>query len=789
MRNLSVVDNGVLQRRFTRLLRVGLLLLSVVAALAATLAIESDRVETTEAARRADTDLSSLLRLQTDALLDPSYYSMLGVAKELSDAPDVSAFMARRATRALQTAMTYDSVSNYLFVRAGGSQVVVDASWRRTSELDPVVARMEVPTESRKPHLLAPMVLAGGGEFVPLVILETRTANGVPALIGALIPVNTIRNREFAPGSVQTANQALYLKDGELLMSSSGTPTGSRAPSPEAITVAAIATGADSGAISVALADGSARTGFFFKSTRYPFIAVSSRDSASYLGAWRIRTYFKLGVLAVFLAILFGGGRILLKNLAKVNASETVYRRLFEDVADIVLVCSRNGEIEALNASACIFLGAVTPSEVVGRSIFEFIPRTRELGSHGHSDNAFGRFERALSGERLSFDLVFESPVTKETVYCDTHLSAFEHNEREHLLVVIRDRSTERRYLKQQEYLANHDPLTGLLNRLSLIRTIDRRIEESPGAPMQLILLDLMRFHEVNDTFGHRAGDMVLETTARRVSMRMEQEGWILARAGGDELVAISGEGIHLDLRSACTLLAEVIGESILVGESHIELRAKMGTACYPEDALDASHLLRCADIAVAHAKTLIAATVPYHKEIDRAPGRDLKLRGDLSIALREGHLTLAFQPKIHLEDREVTGVEALLRWDHPKLGWIAPAEFVPLIESTELIYPLTAWVLGEAVEQIRVWQMQGRDLSIAVNISANNLQDPDFSEYVKDLLRRKGVSPRLLELEVTEAPWSRIPRWPCAASMTCVQRASCSPSTTLASVFRACPM
>jgi diguanylate cyclase (GGDEF)-like protein/PAS domain S-box-containing protein len=759
MQILSSIQSRSFGQRFKGALRVTLAVLGIGAIVLTGGALYRDYDDTTAAAMRADHDLSGLVRMQTDAIFESPYYSVLGIAREVSAAPNLRQYMDQRALRSLQTAMTYDSVSHYLFIRSAGVMIAVDSAWRRSSDLDKVVEQIDAPGHGRQASLLAPVTVGStGAQYVPLVISESRTANGDVATIGALIPLAKLREQEFLTSVRPQVGQALYLLDGTVLMrnANEGHYLGHLAPESDAVSHAGAQAG--SGPLAIPFPEGGILSGYYFRSARFPFIAVSGRDSDYFLSPWRIRSAIKVAVLVLFLVLLWIGNRLIVRSVSELSTSETIYRRLFEDVADAVLVCNRSGEIEALNLAALEFFQQTSESDVIGRSIFEYIPRKRDARTHSFSETAQGRFERAMAGERLRFEVNFDSPVRRENMTVDMHLSSFALDGTLHLLVVIRDLTVERRYLKQQEYLANHDPLTGLPNRLNLVRTIDRRINDNPGTPLQLILIDLMRFREVNDTFGHRAGDMVLELTARRLSARLSQEGWTVARAGGDELVAVSGEGRHLDLRSSCALVSQAIGESIALDETRIEMRAKMGSASYPDDALDASQLLRCAAIAVAHAKTLMGAATAYSKDIDRAPGRDLKLRGDLSSALREGQLCLAYQPKLWLEDREVSGVEALLRWNHPKLGWVAPSEFIPVIEMTELIYPLTAWVLAEAVEQIRLWQAQGRNLTIAVNISANNLQDPDFSEYVKDLLSRKGVNPRLLELEVTEGALVRNP-------------------------------
>ncbi|HSV51630.1 MAG TPA: EAL domain-containing protein, partial [Burkholderiaceae bacterium] len=594
--------------------------------------------------------------------------------------------------------------------------------------------------------------------YVPLQVSVLVRDSYQPVTLGALIPISKLGEAEAAMGKHVLSRQSLYLLDGRVLMRSAHQHPYLAGVAPESASVARKAASQAAGEFEAKGSSGAGLAGAYLRSESYPYIAASAQASESYLAPWRQRTLVKTGVLLLFLLLLGGAGLVLLRTQASLATSSSVYRRLFEDVADSVMYLTPTGEIKGLNAAALRLTGNAEASDVVGRSVFDFIPRNIDTQTGQPSTLALERFARALAGERLRFEYSFDGPASKQRVDCDIRLSAFETAGEKFILLVMRDITDERRHVRQQEYLANHDVLTGLPNRYSLVRTLERHIENTPAEPLQLLLINLVRFKEINESFGHRTGDTMLEVVAQRLAKSLEDKGWSLARLGGTDLVALRRNNAAAAVEIVAPLILKAAGDPIGISDTSVSLQALLGATRYPDDALDASQLLRCAEVATARAKAEGAYFAWYGKEFDHSPGHDLKMRAELSTAIREGQLQLAYQPKVWLEGKELAGVEALLRWNHPKRGWISPMEFIPLAESTELIHPLTRWVIGEAMEQILLWQKQGRPLKVAVNISTNNLQDPDFTEYVKDLLQRKGVPAELLELEITEGALARNP-------------------------------
>jgi diguanylate cyclase (GGDEF)-like protein len=322
------------------------------------------------------------------------------------------------------------------------------------------------------------------------------------------------------------------------------------------------------------------------------------------------------------------------------------------------------------------------------------------------------------------------------------------------LFIVVGNAS--RRLRRQGERLGHqalHDTLTNLPNRMLLNDRIEQalrvaRREKSQGA---LLLMDLDRFKEVNDTFGHQHGDMLLQQVGARLTSRLRSADTV-ARLGGDEfavlLLSTSREGA---IKVAETILKELDRPFALEGYT-VNVGASIGIILAPEQGEDAVTLLRRADVAMYTAKRSGTGFAVYSPEQDQYSPARIGLGGELRQAIEHDGLSLHYQPKINLKTGRLDSVEALVRWPHPVRGFLSPGEFIPLAESTGLILPLSRWVLITALRQSRAWQDEGLDIRIAVNLSARLLQEANLVETIADLLAYHSVKPESLELEITES-------------------------------------
>ncbi len=301
---------------------------------------------------------------------------------------------------------------------------------------------------------------------------------------------------------------------------------------------------------------------------------------------------------------------------------------------------------------------------------------------------------------------------------------------------------------------ALHDGLTGLPNRTLLGERGAAALAAGGEADRTaaLMLIDLDRFKEINDTLGHAHGDAVLQAVATRLRDAVRATDTV-ARLGGDEFAVLlpAVDGAEAALELAARAQAALEG-SIEVDGVFLDVDASIGIALADGATTDVDGLLQNADIAMYVAKERGLGVCVYDDALnDHSPER-LGLLGDLRRAIDAGELVLHFQPKVTLPGSAVAGVEALVRWHHPERGMIPPASFIPLAERTPLIRPLTRYVLGAALEQCARWRADGRELAVAVNISARNLLDERFLDDVTELLARWQVPAACLELELTES-------------------------------------
>jgi diguanylate cyclase (GGDEF)-like protein len=298
---------------------------------------------------------------------------------------------------------------------------------------------------------------------------------------------------------------------------------------------------------------------------------------------------------------------------------------------------------------------------------------------------------------------------------------------------------------------ALHDSLTGLPNRVLLGDRLEQAVlvAEREDRELALLVLDLDRFKEVNDTLGHHAGDRLLQEVGRRLRGALRASDTV-ARLGGDEFaVVLPGS---TDAPGAAAKLLHAL-ESPFVLEGHtLALGGSIGIAQYPAHGVTVESLLRSADIAMYAAKRGRSGHAVYAPEQDQHSIDHLALLAELREALtHEDELVLHFQPKWNLQRGEIAGVEALVRWQHPRRGLLAPDLFIELAEQTGLMRPLTRWVLRAALRQVHAWSLTGRRVPVAVNLSPSSLQDERLADEIANLLAEVDVAPEWLEVEITE--------------------------------------
>jgi diguanylate cyclase (GGDEF)-like protein len=302
----------------------------------------------------------------------------------------------------------------------------------------------------------------------------------------------------------------------------------------------------------------------------------------------------------------------------------------------------------------------------------------------------------------------------------------------------------------RSEHAARHDSLTGLPNRAAFHEAVTAELSD-PRVPACVLLMDLDRFKDVNDTLGHRYGDLLLVQVAERFRAAIGNDG-LIARLGGDEFALVSRgrdreQAVELAERIAASLRDHFELEQMVV-----DTQASIGIALFPEHGTAVETLLQKADVAMYRAKETRSDTALYDERHDHHSPSKLALTAELRAAMEGERIVVWYQPELDLRTGEVLTVEALVRWDHPRLGILPPGSFVRMAEQTNLIRPLTHRVIEVALRQVSDWRALGLDVGVAVNISPQVLVDRSFTAHVMEALHRAQVPPGRLKLEVTES-------------------------------------
>jgi diguanylate cyclase (GGDEF)-like protein len=302
----------------------------------------------------------------------------------------------------------------------------------------------------------------------------------------------------------------------------------------------------------------------------------------------------------------------------------------------------------------------------------------------------------------------------------------------------------------RSEHAAHHDALTGLLNRVAFRNVVSDALAEK-GPVSCVLLMDLNRFKDINDTLGHRYGDLLLQRIADRLQERLGR-GHALARLGGDEfaiftLISDADEALRFAQR-----IASDVRTSFELEQFVVDTEASVGVALFPGDGADLETLLQKADVAMYRAKETQTGVALYDESFDHHSPAKLALTADLRTGLQGDEIVVWYQPLLDLASENVPAVEALVRWEHPELGLLPPRSFLEMAEHTSLIKPLTHKVIDSVLSQLAKWLRAGIDVTAAVNISTRVLANPDFTGRVLTALAEAGVPPNRLKLEVTES-------------------------------------
>jgi diguanylate cyclase (GGDEF)-like protein/PAS domain S-box-containing protein len=427
--------------------------------------------------------------------------------------------------------------------------------------------------------------------------------------------------------------------------------------------------------------------------------------------------------------------------------SEERFRSLVQNSSDVITVIDPDTTIRYQTPSVERVLG-YAPTELVGTRLVDLLhPDDRPLAlafisrtvNQPGASSPVGWRVRHRDGSWLHVETIGNNLLQ------DPNVGAF--------VLTMRDVSERKALEVELRRQAFHDPLTGLPNRALLHDRLQQaiRLAHRDGSPLALLLMDLDRFKEVNDTLGHQQGDALLQQVCQRLQDALRASDTV-ARLGGDEFAVLLPGTDEAGATAVARQLLRVLEQPFELEGQPVDVGASLGFALHPAHGTDAATLLRRADVAMYVAKRAGGGYAVFSAEQDRHSPDRLALVGELRQAIEQNELTLHYQPKVSVGNGMVTGVEALVRWQHPERGLIPPDRFIPLAEQTGLIQPLTRWVLGAALRQCHMLRQAGLEIPVSVNLSMRNLHDPDLPAAIAELLARWGVPPAGLRVEVTES-------------------------------------
>ncbi|MBL8429002.1 MAG: EAL domain-containing protein [Dechloromonas sp.] len=457
---------------------------------------------------------------------------------------------------------------------------------------------------------------------------------------------------------------------------------------------------------------------------------------------------FAIGLVATLLII--EGCRLLFGVRDQANQQFALQRQMIDHASEAMILTDAAQRILSVNAAF---------EQITGYNAAEVLGLTPTRLSAGH---------QGLNYHRIIWDFVAENGYWNGEVWDrrkdgslypkQMRITAIrdETGAASHFVATFADISEAKAQAERFDYLAHHDQLTNLPNRLALDAHLAGLLDGAvPGINrLALLIIDLDNFKTVNDSLGHHAGDRLLAELAQRMGAEMDRSTRLF-RLGGDEFVVVINQ-LDRDDRIVGLLnrLVMVIGQPCDIDGHLLHNTSSIGVSLYPEHGRDGLTLIRNADAAMYAAKAAGRHNYKFFAEsMNAAANKRLHLESELWRALAENQLVLHYQPQIDLLSGKVVGVEALVRWAHPVRGMIAPADFIPVAEECGLIQQLGHWVLLTACRQVRSWLDTGIDMGeMAVNISAHQFRQPDFVQTVRGILAETGLPANRLELEITES-------------------------------------
>lgn len=433
----------------------------------------------------------------------------------------------------------------------------------------------------------------------------------------------------------------------------------------------------------------------------------------------------------------------------ELKRSEEKYRIIAENTSDIISIINLDGEFLYLSPSHKRVWEHTVPDEEI-HNLFEWIVEDdRDIFAYA-IQHAFSTRKEYMVECRINTQ-------RNDVIWTESKINPITDEEGNvtKLLLVTRDVTDRKQSEETIHHLAYHDALTDLPNRRMYVQQLSKEMMQAKRfqSNLAVLFLDMDRFKDVNDSFGHDVGDMLLIEASKRLQACLKP-GDVVARLGGDEFTIMQN---HLQDRSEASALAEQIMNQLqrpFELEGHVfNVSCSIGIALYPQDGDNPEDLLKRADTALYTVKSRGKNGYDFFDPTMEAKSLErILMENEMRKAIEQEQFQIYYQPKIDIVTSAMTGMEALVRWVHPELGIIPPNRFIPIAEETGMILALGEWILKQACKQNKIWHDQGYTLKVSVNLSARQIYQKDLVEMIKDILRETNLSPDWLELEITES-------------------------------------
>ncbi len=751
--------------RFIVRFTAGIVLINDIVLVLAALALMQSRARHEERAATASKNLAVVLERDLGATIDKIDLILLAVADEIArahpdadgDDPDLDQFINRLSSRlpelhGLRTTNARGDVNHGYGLSKGTRANLANREYYLQLAGNPRAALV----------ISKPLVSRVSGEWEIVFARRLNRADGsFNGVVYATIALQHFADK-FSALDVGR-HGVVVLRDSELGLivrnppiASIGKDVGNKAVSPEMGD--AIRAGDAAGTYTVrAGSDRIMRTISFRRVATYPMYIVVGLGTADYLADWQNESFIAVALVAAFVLVTLWFTTLMLRSWRRREAvvqalgiQERKFRTLLESSPDALVIADANEVIAIVNRQAESMFG-YAQAELIGQPI-DLLLAARYRGLQLTLPSATAHSIQELGKDRDVWAMTKagrEFPIGISVSPIDTEQGGL-------VAVAIRD-MTERRANQQQiEYLAHHDPLTGLPNRLVLQSRFEQAIADAnrTRSKVALLFLDLDNFKSINDSLGHLVGDAMLQAVANRLRECVRETDTV-SRQGGDEFLIVFNA--LADAEAASLFVDRLMQKFRLpcLADGHeISTSFSVGISLYPDDGQDFNSLLKKADIAMYQAKSAGRNTYRFfseHMNVDAA--EHLHLRKGLRLAIERSEFVLHYQPQIDLASGLVVGAEALIRWNHPEFGLVSPGRFIPIAEESGLIVPIGEWVLHEACRQATAWQKAGLPpLSIAVNLSAAQFGRGDVELTVRRALDASGLDAGWLELELTES-------------------------------------